>query len=98
MKRPAPLRRRFGVHARALMTDARRCLLPLASRALWLQLTDLADAMPELRAPSRGRAVTASNLAQYLAAEPLDVAQALAALVQRDILEPVDDGYRLKAF
>ena len=98
MKRPAPLRRRFGVHARALMTDARWCLLPLASRALWLQLTDLADAMPELRAPSRGHAVTASSLAQYLAAEPLDVTHALAALVQRDILEPVDDGYRLKAF
>ncbi|WP_243444022.1 hypothetical protein [Asaia prunellae] len=47
---------------------------------------------------SRGHAVTASNLAQYLAAEPLDVTHALAALVQRDILEPVDDGYRLKAF
>ncbi len=42
--------------------------------------------------------MTASNLAQYLAAEPLDVTHALAALVQRDILEPVDDGYRLKAF
>ncbi|WP_233582245.1 MULTISPECIES: hypothetical protein [Asaia] len=102
MKRPAAqrstLRRRYGVHARSVMADPRWSVLPLAARGMWLHLTDIADVMPELRAPVRGQAVTVPDLARLLAAEPNEVIRAISHLVNRDIIEPVSDGYRLKAY
>jgi|GEM_PF-2235603 len=92
------LRRRYGVHARSVMADPRWSVLPLAARGMWLHLTDIADVMPELRAPARGQALTLPDLARLLAAETNDVLGAVSHLVNRDIIEPVSDGYRLKAY
>ena len=95
---PRTLRRRYGVHARAVMADPRWSVLPLAARGMWLHLTDIADVMPELRMPVRGQALALPDLARLLAADPNEVIGAISHLVNRDIIEPVSDGYRLKAY
>ena len=95
--RPAS-RRRYGIHARAIMADPRWSVLPLAARGMWLHLADIADVVTELRAPVRGQALTVSDLARLLAADPAEVIGAVSHLVNRDIIEPVADGYRLKAY
>lgn len=95
MKSP---RQRFGKHARSVMADRRWVLLPLAARSAWLQLTDMGDVMPELRQPRSGGAVSATELSRMLAADPVELASAIEHLVRREILEPVGNGYRLKAF
>ncbi|WP_395495585.1 hypothetical protein [Acetobacter sp. KSO5] len=91
-------RQRFGKHARSVMADRRWVLLPLAARAAWLQLTDIGDVMPELRQPRSGGAVQTDELCRLLSADQHDLAHALEHLVLRGILEPLDGGYRLKAF
>lgn len=93
-----PKRKQFGVHVRAVMSDPRWSVLPLSARAAWMQLTDLGDVMPELRAPMRNRTVTLADMARLLGADPDELGAAVAQLVQRDILEPVAGGYRLKAY
>ncbi|GAB6854192.1 hypothetical protein [Asaia astilbis] len=98
MKRRASQRQRYGVHARSVMADPRWLVLPLSARGMWLHLTDIADAMPELRAPARGKALALADLARLLAADPSEVVGAISHLINRDIIEPVSDGYRLKAF
>ncbi|ANA13092.1 hypothetical protein [Acetobacter oryzifermentans] len=95
MKAP---RQRFGKHARAVMADRRWPLLPLSARAAWLQLTDIGDVMPELRQPCVGSAVTQEELCRLLAAHPDELAHALHHLVERQIMEPVANGFRLKVF
>jgi len=90
-------RARFGVHARAVMSDRRWLLLPLSARSAWLQLTDVADVMPELRAPS-GDAPDLVVLARALAADTDELKPALDALVLREVLAPVGRGFRLKAY
>jgi len=97
MSAPRNRVRRYGVHVRAVMSDTRWTLLPLAARAAWLQLTDLADVMPELRAPVRN-APDAADLARLLSSQSDEMDAAIAALVSRNILEPVAGGYRLKAY
>ncbi|MBV1835639.1 hypothetical protein [Acetobacter estunensis] len=93
-----PLRQRPGRHARVIMTDQRWQLLPLAARAAWLQIADIADAMPELRQPPAGRAVSIADLCRLLAADPSEFELALTHLVERQIMEPAFDGFRLKAY
>lgn len=93
-----PHRQRFGRHARSVMADRRWVLLPLCARAAWLQLTDIADVMPELRQPPAGRAVLLDDLCRLLSASPDEMGFAVRSLVERDVLEKVADGYRLKAF
>lgn len=95
---PRTLRRRHGAHARSVMADPRWSVLPLAARGMWLHLTDIADVMPELRMPVRGQALALPDLARLLAADPNEVIGAISHLVNRDIIEPVSDGYRLKAY
>lgn len=91
-------RQRCGKHARSVMADRRWVLLPLCARAAWLQLTDIGDVMPELRQPRANHAVSQDELARLLAASADELATALQHLVQRDILEQVAGGYRLKVF
>ncbi|MBL7233366.1 hypothetical protein [Komagataeibacter oboediens] len=96
MKSPRQ-RQRPGKHARVLMTDRRWRLLGLSARAMWLELTDAADLMPELRAPVH----TAPDLEQFtrlVAANAAEVTTAIEQLVQLDILEAFRNGYRLKAY
>ncbi|MFT8723603.1 MAG: hypothetical protein ABF759_13675 [Acetobacter malorum] len=95
MKAP---RQRFGKHARSVMADRRWSLLPLSARAAWLQLTDIGDVMPELRQPPTGGAVTQDELCRLLAAHPDELTHALKHLMERQIMEPVANGYRLKVF
>lgn len=97
MKPAKPKPRRFGAHARAVMSDPRWTLLPLSARAAWLQLTDLADAMPEIRAPSRSPPDLATY-ARILSADADDVAGAVAALISVGVIESVSTGYRLRAY
>ncbi|MFT8586801.1 hypothetical protein [Acetobacter papayae] len=80
------------------MADRRWPLLPLSARAAWLQLTDLGDVMPELRQPRMGGAVTADELCRLLSAHSDELAGALRHLVERQIMEPVANGYRLKVY
>lgn len=96
MKRPP--RQRFGKHARSVMADRRWVLLPLSARAAWLQLTDIGDVMPELRQPPAGRAVQKDELCRLLAANPDELQAALQHLLERDVMEKIGTGYRLKVF
>lgn len=93
-----PIRQQPGKHVRAVMGDRRWILLPLAARAVWLQLTDLADVMPELRHPVSGAAVDESELCRLLAASADEFHNALTSLVERQIVEPVPGGYRLRVY
>lgn len=93
-----PTRQHPGKHARAVMGDRRWTLLPLSARAAWLQLTDLADVMPELRHPAAGTAVDESELCRLLAASADEFQSALTSLVERQIMEPVPGGYRLRVY
>ncbi|GBQ69703.1 hypothetical protein AA103196_2287 [Ameyamaea chiangmaiensis NBRC 103196] len=90
--------RRLGAHARAVMNDRRWALLSLAGRAAWLQMTDVADELPELRGPSVGRVITPDFLARLLAATPSELEAAVADLERLTIVARVDGGIRLKAF
>lgn len=89
---------RFGKHARSVMADRRWALLPLSARAAWLQLTDIGDVMPELRHPRSGGAVKQDELCRLLAAHPDEFSHALEHLIERQIMEPVGNGFRLKVF
>ncbi|PAK77814.1 hypothetical protein CRM93_03855 [Acetobacter fabarum] len=91
-------RQRFGKHARSVMADRRWPLLPLSARSAWLQLTDIGDVMPELRHPSSRGAVKQDELCRLLSAHPDEFASALKHLIERQIMEPVGNGFRLKAF
>lgn len=93
-----PVRQRFGKHARSVMADRRWVLLPLCARAAWLQLTDIGDVMPELRQPPAGRAVQVEELCRLLGADHDELQAALRQLLERDVMEQVGAGYRLKAF
>ncbi|GBQ99205.1 hypothetical protein AA23498_3436 [Acetobacter nitrogenifigens DSM 23921 = NBRC 105050] len=94
----SPKQQRYGRHVRAVMLDQRWALLPLAARAAWLQLTDIADVMPELRQPSAGRAVSRDELIRFLSARGDELDGALAHLVERQIVEKLSHGFRLKAY
>lgn len=91
-------RQRFGKHARSVMADRRWVLLPLCARAAWLQLTDIGDVMPELRQPPAGRAVQEDELCRLLGADQAELQAALRPLLERDVMEKVGSGYRLKVF
>lgn len=54
--------------------------------------------MPELRQPRVGGAVTTDELCRLLSAHPDELADALRHLVERQIMEPVANGYRLKVY
>ncbi|MBB2159711.1 hypothetical protein [Gluconacetobacter sacchari] len=91
-------RQRPGRHARAVMGDTRWRVLPLAARALWIDLCDVADTLPYLRAPSRARYARADEIARLVGADAGGVDGAILHLVTTGILEPYQDGFRLKAY
>lgn len=92
------VRQRTGRHARAVMSDHRWLLLPLAARAAWLHLTDIGDVMPELRQPCAGQSVSVNEISRLLAASPEEMSAVLGHLAERQIVEPVGTGWRLKAY
>jgi hypothetical protein len=54
--------------------------------------------MPELRQPPAGRAVQIEDLCRLLSANPDEMGFAIRSLLEREVLEKVANGYRLKAF
>ncbi len=94
----APARQRPGRHARSVMGDQRWRVLPLGARAVWVELCDLADALPYVRSPSPARVATIEEIARLLSADGADAMAAVMALQTVGILEPYRDGYRLKAY
>ncbi|MBB2157216.1 hypothetical protein HLH33_12995 [Gluconacetobacter diazotrophicus] len=90
-------RQRPGKHARSVMSDRRWHVLGLAARAVWVELCDVADALPHIRSPARV-AATVDELSRLLAADAADVTPAIDQLVQLGVLEPYRDGFRLKAY
>lgn len=94
----AATRQRPGKHARAVMGDRRWRVLPLAARAVWVELCDVADTLPHIRAPFPGRVATIEDIARLLGADVSEAAPAVNHLLATGILETYRDGYRLKAY
>lgn len=94
----APVRQRPGRHARSVMGDQRWRVLPLGARAVWVELCDLADALPYVRSPSPARVATIEEIARLLSADGAEIAPAVAALVGIGVMETYRDGYRLRAY
>ncbi|GBQ32217.1 hypothetical protein [Gluconacetobacter azotocaptans] len=80
------------------MGDQRWRVLPLGARAAWLELCDLADALPHIRAPASARVATIEEIARLLAADIADITPAVTALVAIGVMETYRDGYRLRAY
>jgi len=92
-----PRRERPGAHARAIMSDRRWLALPLAARAAWLGIADLADVMPEIRVP-RGLPVAEEKVARMLGADRHEFEEAAVRLNELGIVERAKGGLRLRVF
>ncbi len=91
--------RRPGRPVRHMMADPRWRRLPLGARALWVEMSVLADARPELRHPGETVHMGLKVMAALMEIDPGEVLNMMGFLTQHGIARLLDpDIVLLEAF